>query len=93
MPSGSAPQYETFTPTFPRNSISNHVAGNVASRKMTIKKTRTRNTDPSPSDRFEALIVTERGASSGDAPSDASGGVQQCAHQPAVAEAGESPSS
>ena len=41
MPSGNAPQYETFTPTFPRNSISNHVAGNVASMKTTIKKIRT----------------------------------------------------
>lgn len=35
MPSGSVPQYDNFTPMFPKNSISNHVAGNVAIKKTT----------------------------------------------------------
>ena len=43
MPSGSAPQYETFAPTFPRNSISNHVAGNVATKNTTMNTSNTRN--------------------------------------------------
>jgi hypothetical protein len=33
IPSGRAPQYDTSTPALPRNSMSNHVAGNVAMRK------------------------------------------------------------
>ena len=37
MPSGSVPQYPTRVPMLPRNSISSHVAGNVATRKMTTK--------------------------------------------------------
>ena len=36
MPRGSAPQYDTLTPVLPRNNISSHVAGNVATRS-TIK--------------------------------------------------------
>src|SRR4030095_14534825 len=35
MPSGSAPQYDTLAPTFPRNSMSSHVAGNVATSSRT----------------------------------------------------------
>ena len=33
-PSGSAPQYESPSPTLPKKSINNHVAGNVAIRKI-----------------------------------------------------------
>jgi hypothetical protein len=37
-PSGSAPQYDTFTPALPRKSIVSQVAGNVAiKKKITLK--------------------------------------------------------
>src|SRR5215510_9161379 len=48
MPSGNAPQYETFACTFPRNSMSNHVAGNVATKKMTIIASSALNMDRTP---------------------------------------------
>jgi hypothetical protein len=36
IPTGNVPQYDVFTPTFPRNSIRSHVAGKVANRNTMI---------------------------------------------------------
>ena len=36
MPIGNEPQYESSRPTLPKNSISNHVAGNVATTSVTL---------------------------------------------------------
>ena len=44
MPSGNEPQYDTLKPTFPRNSISNQVAGKVAMKKITTRAIRALNT-------------------------------------------------
>ncbi len=33
MPNGSVPQYDNSRPTFPKNNINSHVAGNVATMK------------------------------------------------------------
>ena len=43
VPPGSAPQYETLAPMLPRNSISNHVAGNVATKNNTSATSNTLN--------------------------------------------------
>ena len=39
-PSGRVPQYETVVPMFPRNNMSNHVAGNVATKKTMVSEIR-----------------------------------------------------
>lgn len=39
-PSGRVPQYEMVVPMFPRNNISNQVAGNVATKKTMVSEIR-----------------------------------------------------
>ena len=38
MPKGKVPQYDNCNPTLPKNNMSSHVAGKVASRKTTMSE-------------------------------------------------------